>query len=136
MLSAALLHLLPSASPPHPAVGAIYFGDWHVDVQHAELHGPNWTEFTLPIHATPRFPGHLQPNIPLSAPGFGMELENAEDKPAAMSKTTTETAKSEPRNARAGPLRRQLEGAAHPERTRPALRDPAPAPQHCRYERI
>ena len=89
MLSAALVlqHLLPAASPaPQPAVGAIYFGDWHVDVQHAELHGPNWTEFTLPIHATPRFPGHLQPNIPLSAPGFGMEPENAEDKPAAMSK--------------------------------------------------
>eukprot|EP01048_Picozoa_sp_COSAG05_P013618 COSAG05_NODE_1467_length_4795_cov_1.624574_1_plen_397_part_00 len=86
MLSAALLHLLPAASPSQPAVGAIYFGDWHVDVQHAELHGPNWTEFTLPIHATPRFPGHLQPNIPLSAPEFGMEPENAEDKPAAMSK--------------------------------------------------
>ena len=66
------------AGSRQPTAGAIYFGDWHIDTQHAELHGENWTEFTLPIHATPRFPGHLQPNIPLSAPGFGMEPENGE----------------------------------------------------------
>ena len=65
-----------------PDIGAIYFGDWHVNVQHEELHGANWTEWQLPIHATPRYPGHLQPNLPLAAPGFG--LNQSEDDPQVM----------------------------------------------------
>jgi len=28
-------------------------------------HGPDWTEWELVRHATPRFPGHLQPKVPL-----------------------------------------------------------------------
>ena len=55
------------AAEPDPLVAAIYFGDWHVNPQMSAVHGPNWTEYQLPIHAGPRFPGHLQPNIPVSA---------------------------------------------------------------------
>jgi hypothetical protein len=62
-----------------PTVGAIYFGDWHVNQQHAELHGPGWTEWELPLNAKPRYPGHLQPNVPLAAPGFGVNA--SEDDP-------------------------------------------------------
>ena len=37
------------------------------------VHHRNWTEYQLPIHATPRFPGHLQPNLPLEvADTFGL----------------------------------------------------------------
>jgi hypothetical protein len=53
-------------------------------VQHAELHGPDWTEWQLPIHAKPRYPGHLQPNLPLEAPGFGMN--QSEDDPEVFAK--------------------------------------------------
>ena len=52
-------------------VGAIYFGDWHVDPIMSLLHGPNWTEFNLVTHATPRWEGHLQPNVPSNAAGWG-----------------------------------------------------------------
>ena len=43
-------------------------------------------EWELPTRATPRFDGHLQPNIPLedSAAGFGRA--EAENDPAVMSK--------------------------------------------------
>jgi hypothetical protein len=51
-----------------PTIGAIYFGDWHVDVQHAELHGPNWTEWQLPIRATPRYPHFIHHPIPTHIP--------------------------------------------------------------------
>lgn len=69
-----------------PTVGAIYFGDWHVNPQMAAIHGPHWTEFQLPIHATTRYPGHLQPNIPLedSTKGFGQNV--SENQPDVMAK--------------------------------------------------
>jgi hypothetical protein len=52
--------------------GAIYFGDWHVDPVMEALHGTNWTEWNLVVKATPRFPNHLQPNLPLdNVTGFG-----------------------------------------------------------------
>ena len=52
--------------------GATYFGDWHVDPVMQALHGPNWTEWNLVVHATPRYEGHLQPNLPLdNITGFG-----------------------------------------------------------------
>ena len=48
------------------------------------VHGANWTEYQLPIHATPRFSGHLQPNIPLEVPDtFG--LKASENRPEVMS---------------------------------------------------
>ena len=34
--------------------------------------GKNWTEWNLVKHAQPRFPGHLQPNVPL----WGYEMDN------------------------------------------------------------
>eukprot|EP01052_Picozoa_sp_SAG31_P043399 SAG31_NODE_7215_length_1753_cov_1.231560_2_plen_400_part_01 len=52
-------------------VGAIYFGDWHPDPWMQAMHGTNWTEWVLPINAQPRYPGHLQPNLPLNAEGWG-----------------------------------------------------------------
>jgi hypothetical protein len=45
-------------------VGAFYYGPWHVDPHNEKLHGANWTEWNLLKQAKPRFPGHLQPNVP------------------------------------------------------------------------
>ena len=59
-------------------VGAIYFGDWHVDPYSEKQHGPGWTEWGLVLNAQPRYPGHLQPNIPFSAPGWGVNSSEAD----------------------------------------------------------
>ena len=84
-----LLALVSLTGAPQAAkeqlVAAVYFGDWHVDPQMSAVHGANWTEFQLPIHATPRYPGHLQPNVPLEVPQtFG--LGAPENQPAVMSR--------------------------------------------------
>eukprot|EP01045_Picozoa_sp_COSAG04_P030264 COSAG04_NODE_5203_length_1704_cov_1.554517_2_plen_205_part_00 len=84
-----LLALARLAGAPQVAkeqlVAAVYFGDWHADPQMSAVHGANWTEFQLPIHATPRYPGHLQPNVPLEVPEtFG--LGAPENQPAVMSR--------------------------------------------------
>eukprot|EP00730_Choanoeca_flexa_P013777 TRINITY_DN5699_c0_g1_i1.p1 TRINITY_DN5699_c0_g1~~TRINITY_DN5699_c0_g1_i1.p1 ORF type:complete len:418 (+),score=66.87 TRINITY_DN5699_c0_g1_i1:103-1356(+) len=55
----------PVESKANYKVGAIYFGDWHVDPHMEAYHTLNWTEYDLVINAQPRFPGHIQPNIPL-----------------------------------------------------------------------
>eukprot|EP00054_Salpingoeca_dolichothecata_P012853 m.71386 g.71386 ORF g.71386 m.71386 type:complete len:430 (+) comp20159_c0_seq5:10-1299(+) len=52
-------------------VGAIYFGDWHVEPRNEPYHGNNWTEWPMVFDAKPRFEGHMQPNIPLDQPGWG-----------------------------------------------------------------
>lgn len=44
---------------------AYYFPNFHVDPRNEEWHGEGWTEWELMKHATPRFPGHLQPRVPL-----------------------------------------------------------------------
>lgn len=44
---------------------AYYFGNYHVDPRNEKAHGPRWTEWNLVRAATPRFPGHHQPKIPL-----------------------------------------------------------------------
>jgi hypothetical protein len=75
-----------AATAAKPLVGAFYFGDWHVDPQMSALHGANWTEYEIATHATPRFPGHLQPNIPLEAPAQGMGQNVSEDLPEIMAK--------------------------------------------------
>ena len=67
-----------------PLLGAFYFGDWHVDPQMSALHGGNWTEFSLVPNALPRFPGHLQPNVPLEAPDKGFGVNVSEDDPEIM----------------------------------------------------
>ena len=37
----------------------------HVDPTNEKLHGKNWTEWRLVEQAQPRFPGHMEPNVPL-----------------------------------------------------------------------
>jgi len=46
-------------------VAAYYFGNWHVDPRNIPLHGENWTEWELIKYATPRWPGHQQPKVPV-----------------------------------------------------------------------
>ena len=42
-----------------------YFPNYHVDPRNEKVHGKGWTEWELMRHATPRFPGHDQPKVPL-----------------------------------------------------------------------
>jgi hypothetical protein len=46
-------------------VAAYYFGNYHQDERNVNAHGPAWTEWNLVKAATPRFPAHRQPRIPL-----------------------------------------------------------------------
>jgi hypothetical protein len=69
-----------------PLLAAIYFGDWHVDPQMSAVHGASWTEWELPLRATPRFPGHVQPNLPLSDAAHGFGVSEAENTPSVMEK--------------------------------------------------
>ncbi len=63
---AASLGLSSAATPPLPCqVAAYYFGNYHVDPRNEHAHGPGWTEWNLVKSATPRFPGHQQPKVPL-----------------------------------------------------------------------
>jgi hypothetical protein len=54
-------------------VAAYYFGNYHPDKRNIAEHGPGWTEWNLVKSATPRFPGHHQPRIPLW--GYGDESD-------------------------------------------------------------
>jgi len=60
-------------------VGCYYFPNYHVDPRNEKIHGPGWTEWQLVRHATPRFPNHQQPKVPL----WGYEDES---KPEVMEK--------------------------------------------------
>jgi len=72
-----------NATASETDVMAIYFGDWHVNEDMTYLHGPNWTEWGMVTHATPRYPGHLQPNLPhTEPPGWG--IGSAENTAAGM----------------------------------------------------
>jgi hypothetical protein len=51
--------------PSEYITAAYYFGNFHVDPRNEKAHGPQWTEWNLVRAATPRFPGHHQPKIPL-----------------------------------------------------------------------
>lgn len=60
-----------AAENPPPAryeVGAYYFANYHVDPRNEKRHGAGWTEWKLVESATPRFPGHRQPRVPLWGP--------------------------------------------------------------------
>ena len=46
-------------------LAAYYFPNYHVDPRNEKVHGPQWTEWELMKYATPRFPGHRQPRVPL-----------------------------------------------------------------------
>lgn len=48
-----------------PVVAAYYFPNWHCDPKIEDLHGKGWTEWQVVKYATPRFPGHQQPKVPL-----------------------------------------------------------------------
>ncbi|MBS1369051.1 MAG: hypothetical protein HPZ91_03745 [Lentisphaeria bacterium] len=48
-----------------PTVCTYYFPNWHVDPRNEAIHGKGWTEWRVAQHATPRYPGHDQPKIPL-----------------------------------------------------------------------
>lgn len=46
-------------------VAAYYFPNFHVDPRNEACHGTGWTEWELLKRAEPRFPGHMQPRVPL-----------------------------------------------------------------------
>lgn len=47
-------------------VASYYFGNYHPgDARNSKLKGPQWSEWDLVKAARPRFPGHLQPKVPL-----------------------------------------------------------------------
>ena len=46
-------------------VAVYYFAQYHRDPLNDILHHPGWTEWELVKQAQPRFPGHVQPHIPL-----------------------------------------------------------------------
>jgi hypothetical protein len=60
-------------------VATYYFPNFHIDPRNEKIHGKGWNEWKLMQHATPRFPGHDQPKIPL----WGYEDESD---PKAMAK--------------------------------------------------
>jgi len=44
---------------------AYYFPQWHTDPTNDLMHAPGWTEWDLVRRATPRYPGHYQPKVPV-----------------------------------------------------------------------
>lgn len=48
-----------------PQVAVYYFPNYHVDPRNEAVHGKGWNEWELVKRATPRFPGHQQPKVPL-----------------------------------------------------------------------
>jgi hypothetical protein len=61
-----LASVVSSATMPFSTVdvAAYVFDPWTTSPLYAH-HGPNWTEWELVKAAKPRFPGHLQPHVPL-----------------------------------------------------------------------
>jgi hypothetical protein len=68
---AAMALVLSSVAAEKADVGAIYFGDWAPNPWMEAMHGANWTEWVLPVNAQPRYPGHHQPNLPITTKGWG-----------------------------------------------------------------
>ncbi len=48
-----------------PIIASYYFPNWHCDPRIEALHGKGWTEWRVAEFARPRFPGHVQPRVPL-----------------------------------------------------------------------
>jgi len=70
---------LPAARAAEPAprgdaieVAAYYFPQFHPDRRNDGWHGTGWTEWEIVTRGEPRFPGHLQPNLPT----WGLEDES------------------------------------------------------------
>ncbi|MNI20737.1 hypothetical protein D3C73_742300 [compost metagenome] len=55
----------------HYQVAVYYFPNYHADPRNEAWHGKDWTEWELAKQAKPRFPGHIQPKVPLW--GYGDE---------------------------------------------------------------
>lgn len=55
----------PTFTPRNITVAAFVYDPWTPDAAVFGSHGTNWTEWALVRHATPRFPGHAQPKVPL-----------------------------------------------------------------------
>jgi hypothetical protein len=51
--------------PNDYTIATYYFGNYHDDARNSLVHGPGWTEWELVKRAEPRFPGHVQPHVPL-----------------------------------------------------------------------
>jgi len=76
----ALACVSPGIKSPDYNVACYYFPNYHPgDSRNIKQHGGPWSEWELVKHATPRFPGHNQPKVPL----WGYEDESD---PAAMAK--------------------------------------------------
>ena len=69
MICAALMLSMFSAVTPIQdkiTVASYYFGNYHPgDPRNERAKGPGWSEWELVKAAKPRFPGHVQPNVPL-----------------------------------------------------------------------
>ena len=50
-------------------VAAYYFPQWHVEPRNEAAHGVGWSEWKSLREAKPRFPGHVQPKVPLWGEG-------------------------------------------------------------------
>lgn len=51
---------------PEITVASYYFGNYHPgDPRNTQMKGKDWSEWELVKAAKPRFPGHMQPNVPL-----------------------------------------------------------------------
>ena len=57
--------LIAAPNSARPQVACYYFPNYHVDVRNQPVHGQGWSEWELVKAATPRWPGHSQPNLPL-----------------------------------------------------------------------
>ena len=68
----AMVAVLPTSAADYE-VAAYYWPNWHVDVRNEKRLGRDWTEWELVKAATPRFPGHVQPRVPLW--GYGDEAD-------------------------------------------------------------
>jgi hypothetical protein len=70
----------PKTKSPGYTVACYYFPNYHpTDNRNVKQHGGSWSEWELVKKATPRFPGHYQPKVPL----WGYEDESD---PVAMAK--------------------------------------------------
>lgn len=64
----------PKSETGRPTVASYYFANYHLgDPRNEAVHGKGWSEWELVKNARPRFPGHVQPNVP--AWGYGNEAD-------------------------------------------------------------
>src|SRR5579871_2627735 len=79
LLAAAGIAILGAGLQIRPQVAVYYFPGYHPDPRIDARKGKGWTEWVLVKAATPKFPGHNQPRVPV----WGYEDES---NPKAMAK--------------------------------------------------